>query len=95
MITESLSSIPLPPAIDVKVEKNTKTEEPRAIEETDKSDDSRLDLEKQNISKKRSIENAENVDMELKTYTATNKESMEIPQEDVPKAEYEPIDLVV
>ena len=95
MIVDSLASVPVSQAPDVKVEKNAKAEEPRAIEESDKSEYSQLDMEKQNISKRRSTENVGDSRSELRPYSATDrKPDREIPAE-IQTSEYEPLDIVV
>ena len=95
MIGDSLSSIPLPQVVDVKIEKNTKAEEPRAIEKSDQSDSSQLDMEKQHISKKNASKDIKEVKIELKTYDATDRSSREVSSNEAPSVEYEPINLVV
>ena len=95
MIADSLSSIPLTQAPDVKIEKNAKAEEPRAIEESDKGDNSQLDIERQNISKKRSSENMSDVRAELQTYGATDRPPGKAVPDGASDSEYESIDIVV
>ena len=95
MIMDSLSNIPLPPVLEVKIEKNSKAEEPRAIEEPEKGDKSQLDMEKQNISKKRPSKEMEDVKIELETYTATNGSSNKLSSEEAQGNEYEPVNIVV
>ena len=51
MITDAINSLPVPQAPDIKVEQDLETEEPRAVEDSDKSNDSNLDISKQNVAK--------------------------------------------
>ncbi len=50
MITDAISSMPVPQAPDVKVEQDLETEEPRAVEDSDKSGDSSFDVSSQNFA---------------------------------------------
>ena len=50
MITDAISSLPVPQAPDVKVEQDLETEEPRAVEDSDKSGDSNFDVSSQNFA---------------------------------------------
>ena len=50
MIIDSLGNLPPPQALDVEPERNPETEEPRAIEDSEKGNDSTLDNNKQNIA---------------------------------------------
>ena len=95
MIADSLSGIPMTQGPDVKIEKNAKVEEPRAIEESDKGDSSQLDMEKQSLSKRMSFENMNDADPELRPYTATGRSSTMVLPDENPAGEYETIDLVV
>jgi len=49
MIIDSLGNLPPPQALDAGLEKNLETEEPRAIEDSEKGNDSTLDNNNQNI----------------------------------------------
>jgi hypothetical protein len=52
MFVDNPSGLPLPAALDLKVEKKTEVEEPRPIKGSDGSDDARLDLQRQNTVRK-------------------------------------------
>ncbi len=96
MIIDSFSGVPPPQALDIKPEKNNKAEEPRAIEELSKSDDSKLDKERQNISKKPTAKDIRKYDdIELTTYNAKDNSEKEIPPEYVTDQEQGPIDIIV
>ena len=51
MITDAISSLPVLQAPDIKLEQDRETEEPRAVEDSDKSNDSNLDISRQNVAK--------------------------------------------
>ncbi len=68
MITDTINSLPVPQAPDVKVEQNLETEEPRAVEDSDKSGDSSLDISSQNVAK-------ESAGMEFPKYSSVETES--------------------
>lgn len=51
MITDGITSLPVPQAPDIKVEQDLETEEPRAVEDSGKSGDSNFDVSSQNVAK--------------------------------------------
>ena len=51
MMTDAIKSMPVPQAPDIKVKQDLETEEPRAVEDSDKSGDSNLDSSSQNVAK--------------------------------------------
>ncbi len=68
MITDAINSLPVPQAPDIKVEQNLETEEPRAVEDSDKSGDSNFDVSRQNVAK-------ESAGMEVSKYSGVETES--------------------
>jgi len=71
MIIDSLGNLPPPQALDVKLEKNLETEEPRAIEDSEKGNDSTLDNNKQNIANNQVDKDIiKSGDIERETYNA-------------------------
>jgi hypothetical protein len=53
MIIDPMAGLALPPICDIKVEKKSEAEQPRPIVESDKSDDSKLDLQRQNVARRK------------------------------------------
>ena len=71
MIIDSLGGLPPPQTLAIKLEKKLETEEPRAIEDSEKGNDSTLDSNKQNIANRQAdkdIINSGNI--EYNTYNA-------------------------
>ena len=68
MITDAINSLPVPQAPDIKVEQDLETEEPRAVEDSDKSGDSNLDISRQNVAK-------QSADMEVSKHSGVETES--------------------
>ncbi len=50
MIIDSSGGLPPPQTFDILIKKNLETEDPRAIEDSDKSNDAKLDANRQNIA---------------------------------------------
>jgi len=71
MITDAINSLPVPQAPDIKAEQNLETEEPRAVEDSDKSDDSNLDVSRQNVAKQSSgMDVSKESGVEMESYNA-------------------------
>jgi hypothetical protein len=68
MITDAINSLPVPQAPDIKVEQDLETEEPRAVENSDKSGDSNLDINRQNVAK-------QSAGMDVSKYSGVETES--------------------
>ena len=51
MITDAINSLPVLQAPDIKLEQGRETEDPRAVEDSDKSNDSNLDISRQDVAK--------------------------------------------
>jgi hypothetical protein len=63
--------MPVPQAPDIKVEQDLETEEPRAVEDSDKSGDSNLDISRQNVAKQSAgMEVSEDSGVETESYNA-------------------------
>ena len=71
MITDATNSLPVPQATDIRVEQDLETEEPRAVEDSDKSDDSNLDISRQNVAKQSAgMDVSKYSDVEMESYNA-------------------------
>jgi len=71
MITDAINSLPVSQAPDIKVEQDLETEEPRAVEDSDKSDDSNLDVSRQNVAKQSSgMDVSKESGVEIESYNA-------------------------
>ena len=71
MITDGITSLPVPQAPDVKVEQDLETEEPRAVEDSDKSGDSNFDVSSQNVAKQKAgMDFSEDSGVEMESYNA-------------------------
>ena len=71
MITDAINSLPVPQAPDIKVEQDLETEEPRAVEDSDKSDDSNLDINRQNVAKQSAdMDVSKDSGVEMESYNA-------------------------
>ncbi len=71
MITDATNSLPVPQAPDIKVEQDLETEEPRAVEDSDKSGDSNFDVSSQNVAKQSAgMDVSEESSVEMESYNA-------------------------
>ncbi len=71
MITDAISSLPVSQAPDVKVEQDLETEEPRAVEDSDKSGDSNFDVSSQNFARQSAgMDVSEESSVEATSYNA-------------------------
>lgn len=71
MITDAINSLPVPQAPDVKVEQDLETEEPRAVEDSDKSGDSSFDVSSQNVARQSAgMDVSEESSVETESYNA-------------------------
>lgn len=71
MITDAINSLPVPQAPDVKVEQDLETEEPRAVEDSDKSGDSNFDVSSQNVARQSAgMDVSEESSVETESYNA-------------------------
>jgi len=71
MITDAIHSLPVLQAPDIKLEQGRETEDPRAVENSGKSDDSNLDISRQNIAKQSAnMDISKDSDVEMESYTA-------------------------
>ena len=71
MITDAINSPPIPQAPDIKVEQDFETEEPRAVEDSDKSGDSDLDISRQNVAKQSAgMDVSKDSGVEMESYNA-------------------------
>lgn len=69
MIYDSFGGMTPLSTVDIRLEKKHDVEEPRKVEDTDESNRSQLDMDKQNIAKKPSIqEMPQDIDPELEAY---------------------------
>ncbi len=68
MITDAINSLPVPQAPDIKLEQNLETEDPRAVEDSAKSDDSNLDSRKTNVAR-------QSAGMDVSKYSGVEMES--------------------
>ncbi len=69
MIYDSLGSLPPPRTFDIIIKQNLETEDPRAIEDSDKSNDSKLDANRQNIAEKQAGDDmSKDIGVESETY---------------------------
>ncbi len=71
MITDAINNVPVPQAPDIKVEQDLETEEPRAVEDSDKSGDSNFDVSSQNVAKQSAgMDVSKNSGVEMESYNA-------------------------
>ncbi len=71
MITDAINSLPVPQAPDIKVEQDLETEEPRAVEDSDKSGDSNFDVSSQNVARQSAgLDVSEESSVETESYNA-------------------------
>ncbi|MBL7179518.1 MAG: hypothetical protein ABIK98_16165 [Pseudomonadota bacterium] len=96
MIYDSLGSLPLPQAVEIKLEKKHQTEEPRAIEDSNQSDDSKFDIHRENVAKESAVKDSlKEADFELETYNAKGNLARELSSEEYPNCQQGSLDLVV
>jgi len=82
MLYDSLGGISPANTLDIKLEKRHEVEETRPVEDTDDSDDSKLDLDRQNIAKRRSAQDiSQDLQVESETYNAKGSLTRKIPVE--------------
>ena len=78
MIIDPLGSLPISQALDIKLEESRETEEARAIEDSEKGNDSTLDNSEQNIANRPADRDiTQDVDVEFETYNAQRNLSEE------------------
>jgi len=94
MNIDSFSNMPYSQTIDVKLEKNSEAVEPRAIEDSGESENSRLDIDRQNVAKK-TDDFTKDRDNELNTYNAKGDLTKKMPSDDVTDRRQGAVDLVV
>ena len=94
MIIDSFSSMPYSQTVDIKLEKKSEAEEPRAIEDSGESENSRLDIDRQNVAKK-TDDFTKDRDNEPDTYNAKGDLAKKMPSEDVTDSRQGSVDLVV
>jgi len=71
MITDSITSLPVTQAPDIKVEQDIETEEPRAVEDSGKSGDSSFDVSSQNVAKQSAgMDISQESGVEMESYNA-------------------------
>ncbi len=71
MITDAINSLPVPQAPDIKVDQDRETEDPRAVEDSDKSDDSNFDVSRQNVAKQSAdMDASKHSGVEMESYNA-------------------------
>jgi len=96
MNIDSFSGAPPPPSLDIKLEKKSEVEEPRAIEESSENSDSKLDINRGNINKKRTTKYVvEGDDVVINIYDAKGDLVSKIPPGYVSNFEQESINLTV
>lgn len=96
MVIDIPGGIPPPHTIDIKAEKNSERIDTRAIEESGKSGDLKLNVDSENIAKKRVREDApKNDDIEIKTYNAKGDLTTKKISKDNTANQLEAIHLVV
>lgn len=96
MIYDSLGSLPPPMTFDVNSKKNPETEYSRAIEDSDKSNDTKLDSKRQNITMSPSGKDmSKDIDVELETYNNHGNFEAPKPSENPMDYQQKSIDLVI
>ena len=96
MNIDFLGGIPPPQTFDIKSEKNTGHEDTRAIEESDKSDDIRLNINQKTIIKRPKMKgSSEAVEMEAETYNASGDVAQNPTLKTDTEKQHEPIHFVV
>jgi len=96
MIIDSLGNLPPPQALDGRLEKNLETEEPRAIEDSEKGNDSTLDNNKQNIENNQVDKDIiKSGDTERETYNAQGNIAKELSSGNYTNHQQEIIDVLV
>ncbi len=96
MNIDSFSGAPPPQSLDIKLEKKSEVEEPRAIEEPSEKGDSKLDFNRENINNKRTAEYiVEGDDVVINIYNAKGDLVRKIPPQNVGNFEPDSINLIV
>jgi hypothetical protein len=71
MITDAINSLPVTQAPDITVEQDLETEEPRAVEDSDKSGDSNFDVSSQDVARQSAgMDVSEESGVETESYNA-------------------------
>ena len=88
-----IGNLPLPQvAPDIKLEKKNDTEEPRAVEDSDQSDDAKLDIQRENVEKKSAVEERFKGDeIEPEVYSAKGILVRALSSEENPNQQKQPI----
>ena len=96
MNIDMLGGMPPPQTIDIKVEKNSEREDSRPIEESGKSNDLKLNVDKKAISEKQVAKNSlKKVEVDPDTYNGKGDLSQAKISENETDNQQEPIHLVV
>ena len=96
MNIDSFSGAPPPLPLDIKLEKKSEVEEPRAIESPSENSDSKLDIDRENINKERRTKYiVEDNNVIINVYNAKGDLVRKIPPGYVGNLEQESINLVV
>ena len=96
MNIDSFSGAPPPLSLDIKLEKKSEVGEPRAIEEPSENSDSKLDINRENINKKRTTKYVvEENNIVINIYDAKGDLVRKIPPGYVSNFEQESINLIV
>ena len=96
MNIDSFSGAPPPLSLDIKLEKKSEVEEPRAIEEPSENGDSKLDIDRENINKARTTRYiVEGDDVVINIYDAKGDLVRKIPPGYVSNFEQGSINLLV
>lgn len=96
MIIDSSGGMPPPQTIDIKIGKTVETEEPRAIEDSEKGNDSTLDNNKQNIANNQVEKDIiKSGDVERETYNAQGNIAKELSSGNYTNHQQEIIDVLV
>ncbi len=96
MIIDSSGGLPPPQTFDILIKKNLETEDPRAIEDSDKSNDSKLDANRQNIAQKQAGDDmSKDIGVESETHNDHDNSVVTKPTGNSTDYQQKSIDLIV
>jgi hypothetical protein len=95
MIYDSLGGIYTPNILDIKTEKRHEGEGVRPVEDAEETEDSKMDMDRQDIAKNRSAQNLQYTGIESDTYNAKGDVDRKATYENVTEQHHESVDLVI
>ena len=87
-----IGNLLLPQAPDLKLERKNNTEEPRAVEDSDHSDDAKLDIHRENVNGKSAVEDRfKEAEVEPEVYSAKGLLVRALSSDENPNQQKEPV----